>query len=359
MFQSIELENLLSFKHVELELKPLNVLIGANASGKSNLIRAFGLLRALPKDMSAEIAEGGGVRGWVNQKTRGTALLVVSFNSHSFSLYDISFRETGQSYEIVKENCDHVFKREGAFSGKITPLNRMSLTRSILSEGRQQRDIASLSESLEEMRLYREFRTGPGSLARIGVSASGFGEYLSEDGGNLAAVLSKMKLLGLEQRVNASLTRLFEDFSEIFAYPSGGIIQIYVREKGMSTPVSGLGLSDGTLRWLCLLAVLLDPEPAPLVCLEEPEAGLHPDAIRMVAELLVEASSRTQLIVTTHSPALVDALGSQPESVVVCERDFDGFTELKRLKSADLDEWLARYSLGQLWQKGEIGGNRW
>lgn len=79
----------------------------------------------------------------------------------------------------------------------------------------------------------------------------------------------------------------------------------------------------------------------------------------MVAELLVEASTRTQLIVTTHSPALVDALSSQPESVVVCERDFDGFTQLKRLKSADLDEWLERYSLGQLWQKGEIGGNRW
>jgi len=86
---------------------------------------------------------------------------------------------------------------------------------------------------------------------------------------------------------------------------------------------------------------------------------MHPDAIRMIADLLVEASSRTQLIVTTHSPALVDALSDQPESVVVCERDFDGFTEFRRLQSADLDAWLERYSLGELWQKGEIGGNRW
>ena len=93
MFQSIELENLLSFKHVELELKPLNVLIGANASGKSNLIRAFGLLRALPKDMSAEIAEGGGVREWINQKTKGTARIALVRDLNA-APYEISFRET-------------------------------------------------------------------------------------------------------------------------------------------------------------------------------------------------------------------------------------------------------------------------
>ena len=351
MFQSIELENLLSFKHVQLELKPLNVLIGANASGKSNLIRAFGLLRALPKDMSAEVAEGGGVRGWVNQKTRRTARIYVSLETAG---YEISFREVGQSYEITDEQCGGAIAR-----ADVVPA--ASFTKSILSDGmgRYDPNVALIAGAFETVRLYREFKTGPGTSARFGVSASGFGEYLSEDGGNLAAVLSKMKLHGLSERVNEYLKRFFDEFVEVFVHPSGGISQIYVREKGISTGISGLGLSDGTLRWLCLLAVLLDPEPAPLVCLEEPEAGLHPDAIRMVAELLVEASTRTQLIVTTHSPALVDALSSQPESVVVCERDFDGFTQLKRLKSADLDEWLERYSLGQLWQKGEIGGNRW
>src|SRR5580698_7851439 len=105
MFQSIELENLLSFKHVELELKPLNVLIGANASGKSNLIRAFGLLRALSKDMSAEIAEGGGIRGWINQKTRGTARIATLLDLRAHA-YQISFRELAQSYEVVDERLD-------------------------------------------------------------------------------------------------------------------------------------------------------------------------------------------------------------------------------------------------------------
>jgi predicted ATPase len=86
---------------------------------------------------------------------------------------------------------------------------------------------------------------------------------------------------------------------------------------------------------------------------------MHPDAMRLIASLLGEASARTQLVVTTHSPALVDALTDQPESVVICERDLDEATQFRRLKSSDLDEWLKRYSLGQLWQKGEIGGNRW
>ena len=123
-------------------------------------------------------------------------------------------------------------------------------------------------------------------------------------------------------------------------------------------PIFSIRLSDGTLKFLCLLAVLLHPEPPPLVCLEEPEIGLHPDALKLVAEALLEASTRSQLIVTTHSADLVDALSDHPEAVVVCERDFDYGTQFKRLKREELDVWLKRYRLGELWRKGEIGGNR-
>jgi predicted ATPase len=117
-------------------------------------------------------------------------------------------------------------------------------------------------------------------------------------------------------------------------------------------------LSDGTLRFLCLLVILLHPTPPPLVCIEEPETGLHPDILSTVAELLIEGSQRTQLIVTTHSETLVSALGEYPEAVVVCERDVGG-TRLQRLDRERLQKWLKRYSLGDLWLKGEIGGTRW
>jgi predicted ATPase len=118
-------------------------------------------------------------------------------------------------------------------------------------------------------------------------------------------------------------------------------------------------MSDGTLKFLALLAALLEPKPPPLMCIEEPELGLHPDALQMVAEVLVEASQGTQLIVTTHSEALVDALTDYPESVLVCERDFDNGTQMKRVPKKKLKLWLERYKLGELWRKGEIGGSRW
>ena len=109
---------------------------------------------------------------------------------------------------------------------------------------------------------------------------------------------------------------------------------------------------------MVLVTLLLDPNPPPLICLEEPELGMHPDLIRNIANLLKDAATRTQLIVTTHSELLVNAFSSDPETIVVCEKE-DGATTLNRLDSARLDEWLEQYGLGDLWLRGEIGGVRW
>ena len=127
-------------------------------------------------------------------------------------------------------------------------------------------------------------------------------------------------------------------------------------EREYSIPATRL--SDGTLRYLCLLAILCHPDPPPLVCLEEPELGLHPDVLPNLAKLMLSASERCQLIVTTHSDILVDALTETPESVIVCEKQ-DGRTRMQRLDSKELTQWLDKYRLGQLWLKGEIGGMRW
>ena len=219
--------------------------------------------------------------------------------------------------------------------------------------------LAKLADALEKIHLYREFTTGPAAQARSGTATNLLADQLFEDGGNLALRLNELNFHQGLSRINEILNRFCDLFSEVFVRTKDGITQLYVREKGIDQPFAATSLSDGTLRLLCLLAVLLDPKPPPLICIEEPENGLHPDAIREVAELLVEASTRTQLVVTTHSPALIDALTDQPEAVVVCERDFDGFTQFRRLEPSNLEEWLERYTLGELWQKGEIVGNRW
>jgi predicted ATPase len=155
--------------------------------------------------------------------------------------------------------------------------------------------------------------------------------------------------------------RLKEADESVIGYSNlvkGGTIQLFVHYSGLRSPVPATRLSDGTVRYLCLLAILCHPDPPPLVCLEEPELGLHPDLQSRLADLLIEASHRMQLIVTTHSDILIDGLTDVPEAVVVCEKR-NGSTNMSRRTKADLAQWLKDYGLGQLWRRGEIGGNRW
>lgn len=115
-------------------------------------------------------------------------------------------------------------------------------------------------------------------------------------------------------------------------------------------------LSDGTLSLVCLLATLLQPNLPPVICIEEPELGLNPGVIHVVAELLHEASQRTQIIVTTHSDILVDAIGKlRPGAIMICERGHEG-THISRPDPEKLSAWMEKYSLGELWLSGEIGG---
>jgi predicted ATPase len=364
-FSKIEIESVLSFKHVELELRRLNVLIGANASGKSNLVRVLGLLRSLPSNMSQEIAAGGGPRGWINQRITGHAKITL-FGDDPVFTHQIVFGEVEQRYEIVSETLEcgdyqafrRSFKRYQLRNGQSGELGSEGSLLQFLRHP-DLKDIGDVASALSSWRLYREFRTGPQTQARYGVSAASLGDSLLEDGSNLALVLNERNLIGGLSDFNDWLRRFFDRFQELVVLTRGGVAQLYVREEGISTPLSAASLSDGTLRLLCLLVVLLDPAPPPLVCIEEPEAGLHPDAIRMIADLLVNASTKTQLVVTTHSPTLIDALSGEPESVVVCERDLDGFSQFRRLERSQMEIWLDEYTLGDLWQRGEIGGNRW
>jgi predicted ATPase len=159
------------------------------------------------------------------------------------------------------------------------------------------------------------------------------------------------------ERVNELMKQFYESFKSVEIRVQGTHLQIAIVEEG-GFSVSAYRLSDGTLRWLALLAILLNPTPAPVTCIDEPELGLHPDIIPTLADLLRDASTRTQLILTTHSQSLVSEFSDDPESVCVCEK-IDGATKVRRLSKERLAVWLDDYSLGHLWASGEIGGNRW
>ncbi|MCY3664127.1 MAG: AAA family ATPase [Gemmatimonadetes bacterium] len=213
-----------------------------------------------------------------------------------------------------------------------------------------------LQEQYERIRLYRNWAFGPAAELRRNQSTHDPSDFLNEGGANLALVLSHFQ--GEDKRkLVAALQELFDGIVDVNCPVTGGTVSLFLEERdGRQIPVSRL--SDGTLRYLCRLAILLHPEPPSLVAIEEPELGLHPDLLPTLSDLLVQASERSQLIVTTHSDVLVDALTDKPESIVVCEKHA-GQTAMERLDKDELAKWLGEYSLGNLWTSGQLGGNRW
>lgn len=387
LIRQIRLQNLLSFgRNTEpLELRELNVLIGPNGSGKSNLIEAIGLLQAAPKDLASPIREGGGPRDWVwkgDQKVKGASIeaIIDNPNGPQALRYRMAFAEKGQRFELTDERIENQHAEAGheqpyfyfAYQHGQPYLNlrgtgQRKLLRedinpeqSILSQRKDPEsypEVTYLGEVFTHIRIYREWSFGRYTPPRLPQKADLPNELLEEDARNLGLVLNRLKREPkVKKQLLEALRKLYEGVNDFDVIIEGGTVQVFFQEGNITVPATRL--SDGTLRYLCLLAILCHPKPPPLVCIEEPELGLHPDILPALSELLRDASQRCQLIVTTHSDVLVDALTDSPESVVVCEKH-GGQTEMRRLDKDGLADWLERYGLGELWRKGEIGGNRW
>ena len=231
---------------------------------------------------------------------------------------------------------------------------------SILSQIRdpvQYPQLTFVSNALAQIHQYRNWNFGRHSSQTMPQSADLARYTLLEDCRNLGLVLDRLESVSKQRRLLlTALERLFGDIDDFHVLVDAGSVQVVLEENGIQIPASRL--SDGTLRYLCLLAILCDPDPPPLVCIEEPELGLHPDILPGLADLFREASGRCQLIVTTHSDTFIDALTETPESVIICEK-VEWQTRLRRLERKDVSQWLEKYRLGELWSSGQLGGNRW
>ncbi len=389
VIHSIRLVNILSYgpDTPEFDLEPLNVIIGPNASGKSNLIEALSILAGTPKDIQEPLRKGGGTVEWLWKGTQdpGSATIEVTVDALWNKIpirYRLSFTEFFARFVLNDEAIEDaypsalgedptfyyqyrcgkpVIRVEGETASE-RPLNKDDLItdQSILSQRKDPDSLAELSFLVfhfGRMRFYREFQLGHDSPLRKPQQADLVQDYLLEDGSNLAVVLS---FLLNQPPIKATILEYLQEFypsvQDTLAPVLGGNIQMSFHEEGLYHPVPSTRLSDGTLRFLCLLAVLCNPERSSVICIEEPETGLHPDVIPTLAKLLVEASERSQIIVTTHSDILVDALSETPEAVVICEK-VNGATRLRRLDPDDLELWLEKYRLGELWTSGDLGGN--
>jgi predicted ATPase len=390
---SLKIQNLLSYRLSEekIDLQSLNVIIGTNGSGKSNLIEILGLLQAIPTDLTRAIREGGGINEWLwkGDQEMPTAQIeaVVNYPELRIPLrYRVDFTTVGQRLELIDEAIEEEYRQNpkakdvffyyryrqghpvlniktGNPKGTPRQLRREDLKpdQSVLSQRKDPDlypELTYLSNTFSQIRLYRDWNVGRYTSARLPQKLDLPEDFLLEDWSNLGLVLNNLQHLIGTRIIVENLQKFYERVEDITTKIAGGTVQIFLHEKGMSQPIPATRLSDGTLRYLCLLTILLHPSPPPLICIEEPELGLHPDILPTVGELLIEASQRTQLIVTTHSDALVSALSEIPESVLVCERDEKG-SKMRRLESKNLKDWLKDYSLGDLWRMGELGGNRW
>ncbi len=393
LIEMLRLTNFLSYgpTGTEVSLEPLSVLIGPNASGKSNLIAAMSLLRAAPNDLWAPVRQGGGVDEWIwkgpGERVVATLVARVAFEKGagpvghliSITLYKQSPALCDEAVGLASEHGDWFFHRVsdvraellvrtssrqklGSTRGRAPRTlgpEEIDMNQSILSQRRepdQYPEITHLASSYSSIRIYRNWDVGQNGPLRRPQAADQAPDFLYEDGSNLGLVLNDLenRADGLQKLVER-LRRFYDRVERITVKVHGGTVQVFLHEMGLETPVPQTRMSDGLLRYLCLLTILCHPSPPPLICIEEPELGLHPDVLPTVAELLIEASQRTQLIVTTHSDLLVSALSDVPESVLVCERDEQG-THLRRLEKDKLKEWLEEYSLGDLWLRGQIGG---
>jgi predicted ATPase len=366
-----------------MDFERLNVIIGPNGSGKSNVLEAIDLLRSAPHDIQATIRRGGGVSDWIWKGSRdpiATLDAVFEGERGGNSLrYVLSFAEVAQRFELIaerierekpsaKEKLPYIFYRyengRGVLNVKTVErklaLEAIDQSLSILAQRKdpdQYPEITYLGTAFSKIRLYRDWSFGRDSDLRRPQKADGPNEFLLSDATNLGLVLSRLRRdPQTKNHLLSALKELYHGIEDFDVHAESGTVQVYVNEGPFTIPATRL--SDGTLRYLCLLAVLCDPKPPRLVCIEEPELGLHPDVLPTVARLLQEASKRCQIVVTTHSDVLVDAMTDTPEAVVVADKGQDG-TTLRRLDRRDLTHWLEKYRLGELWTRGDLGGTRW
>lgn len=411
LIRRIKQTNLLSFgpDSEEIELKRLNVLIGPNGSGKSNLLEGIDLLRSAPRDLPAPIREGGGIHDWIwRGKPEGSVAHIEAILENPQGAqalrYRLGFAERGQRFELTEERIENEQSYGGRYVGHMKAselieerlqneqvygqhpkpyiyyaqtngrayLNykdearrdlrpeEVKLDQSILAQRKDPDhypELTYLGETLSHIRIYREWSLGRDSPLRLPQKADLPNDFLQEDGKNLALVLNRFQgEPAVKRRLLDALSKFYEGITDFYVNIEGSTVQLFLLEGDRVIPATRL--SDGTLRYLCLLAILCHPQPLSLICIEEPELGLHPDILPTVSRLLLEASERSQLIVTTHSDLLVDALTNEWWSIVVCEKR-DGQTVMRRLDKEKMAAWLEDYRLGELWSSGEIGGNPW
>ncbi len=363
MLQKIQLTHFRSFFQIEVEIRNINVLIGGNGSGKSNFISLFSMLNYIQIGKLGDwIANKGGFDNIVYNGIQENEFIHFSFffeteGSNGQNIYELSLRTTEENYivdaekfgfwksnESLKPFFQHQETNQTETKLKHLAERKVDMPHHIYSniKGFQVFHFDDVSANSNKKRLQNIDEGYP----------------LHPEGDNIASFLYYLKQNEIDYydkilAIIRLVTPYFDDFILEPELSNSNQIKLKWREKNNLKILSAALISDGSIRFICLCALLLQPTPPLLIVIEEPELGLHPLAISFLAELIKKASLRTQIILSTQSVTLLNQF--EPSDILVVDRD-QSSSQINRLNEQELQDWLDEYSLGQLWENNYLGG---
>jgi predicted ATPase len=362
MADSLRKLTILGFKSIkaleDFELSPLNVFIGGNGAGKSNLVDFFRLLRAIINgNLNGYIHDSGGISDVLFNGRKVTSEM-------KFQMY---FGVRGYRFNIKpgpSETCS--LTNEARYYPSATrwwelgdsPDGLSRLVKEAKSDSTDSKYSMPVYDAISSWQIYHFHDTSKDAKMRH-YEIIQDNKMLRFNGSNIAPYLLQLRTKHPDvysEILNSVrlVMPFFDDFLlDVAEFGEKRKVNLSWTQKGSDYPMQPYHLSDGSLRFICLSTALLQPKPPSTIIIDEPELGLHPAAISILAELIQDASKRTQVIVATQSPALIDNF--RVEDIIVVNRK-DGASTFERLEEKDFNIWLETYSVGELWSKNVISG---
>ncbi len=400
MIKEVKITNFYSFNQTTIILHPeTNILIGINGAGKSNFIKAIKLLREGVAGVGLKKHILDNLGGFDNSFFKGSKKNddIQSINiqykfdgneisqngsgfnftediiyfigitkSSSLSNYYIQEKitnETGLVYLDFSSGVGHLNEKVSEKNNK-TSLVRYSdfdpqeLALKEISDTDRYFALTTIKKAIKDILVYDYFDTTPRSPIRKPMLPTSE-KRLFSDGTNLPQILNTIKINHKQhyKKIAEMLNEVNPNFSGFDFNFIGGNIELMLEESELDSSIHVSNISDGTLRYLCLLSIFYNPERGRLICIDEPEVGLHPDMILNIANAIKEASEKTTFVISTHSDNLLNYF--EIENVRVFEKDEHNASNIISYTKEQFSDWYEEFSLGQMWKQGDIGGVRY
>jgi predicted ATPase len=364
--------------NVKLEMRPMMVMIGANGVGKTSILDAFSLLsRSAVGELDAQLTELGGISSCLTHDKAEKLVISVDMEVSEYEplCYELQVVPKAMSYSIEHEVLSQrrgadmrPFKHiESHYSdikyfdvdqGKLVRPNwdHNPLETSLSQAPKMYRQPEDLRRTLSSTTLYHVLDVGPRSRIKLPQQMKPT-QRPGKDGEDLAPFLYYLRETDSDrfETIEDTLKAAFPEFENLSFPPvAAGMLAMAWKERSFKKILYANQLSEGTLRFLWLTALLQSPGLSTVTMIDEPEVSLHPELLNLLAGLLREASRRTQIIVATHSDRLIRFL--DPKEVLVMDITEDGYADAVWADTLDLERWLAEYSLDEVWRMGRMGG---